>query len=439
MPTYHSKRQPNIVLIISDDHDIHDAGCYGHPSIRTPGLDELAANGVRMSHAYCSSPSCSASRSTIYTGLHNHANGQYGHSQYPFNFHTFDHIQSLPSLFNAAGYRTALYGKCHVEPMSVYPFQTIINKDYTGDITTPVGLADACKATIDSHEDSPFCLVYALREPHRPYFLHEKSRWKPEDVTVHDFLPDTPECRVELAEYYASVEQCDTGIVRLIEILKESGHWDDTLVMYISDNGIAFPGAKTNLYDPGIRLPMIIRNPFMQNTGHQCNAMVSFADILPTFLDFAHITVPADITFHGHSFLHAIEEENPDNWNEVYASHSFHETQMYYPMRGIRERQYKLIWNIAHPLTFPSAADLYISKTWQGLLKNNATHLGPRSIEAYLHRPKWELFDLQKDPDEVHNLAEEPEYAEELYRLKRKIENFMTSTNDLWKTKLLYE
>ncbi len=432
-------RRANILLVIADDHGTNDAGCYGHASLHTPALDELAAHGVRMSHAFCSSPSCSASRSTILTGLHNHANGQYGHAHAPYNFSTFAHVRSLPALLGAAGYRTALCGKCHVAPDDVYPFHTVINKDYTGGVSLPDDMAEACRPVIADASGAPFLLVFAMREPHRPFWLTRPSRWKPEDVTVPSFLPDSPACRAELAEYYASVEQGDTGLARLIALLRETGHWDDTLVMYLSDNGIAFPGAKTNLYDPGIRLPLVVRNPFQERHGHACHAMVSFADITPTLLEFAQVTVPGGVTFNGRSFLNILHEETPAGWDEIYASHSFHEVQMYYPMRAVRERRWKLIWNIAHPLTFPSASDLYASKTWQAVLRARASHFGPRSVAAYLQRPAWELYDLDNDADEIHNHAADPRCAGELSRLQHKLRTFMASTNDPWISKWTYE
>jgi len=432
-------RRPNILMVIADDQGMNDAGCYGHPLLRTPALDELAAGGVRMTHAFCTSPSCSASRSVILTGLHNHANGQFGHSQPPYNFSTLPTVHSLPAMLGQAGYRTALCGKCHVAPDAVYPFATVINKDYSAGIGMPADMADACRAVIADPGANPFFLVFAMREPHRPFWLREQSRWRPEQVIVPSFLPDSPECRAELAEYYASVEQADTGLARLIHILKETGHWDDTLVLYLSDNGIAFTGAKTNLYEPGIRLPLVVRNPFQEQHGHACAAMVSFTDLTPTILDFAQVPLPDGVVLHGRSFLAALHAEAPAGWDEVYASHSFHEVQMYYPMRALRERRLKLIWNIAHPLTFPAAADLYHSQTWQAVLRDHAAFFGPRSVEAYLHRPAWELYDLETDPDEVRNLANNPHYQAALVRMQNKLRAFMEQTNDPWMTKWTYE
>ena len=106
--------------------------------------------------------------------------------------------------------------------------------------------------------------------------------------------------------------QADKGLSRLMEILKETGQWDNTLIIFISDNGIAFPGAKTNLYEPGMRLPCVVRSPYQKNKGHACDAMVNWTYITPTILDFCN-AMPKDHEFHGRSFLNTLEEEHPDS------------------------------------------------------------------------------------------------------------------------------
>ncbi len=126
--------------------------------------------------------------------------------------------------------------------------------------------------------------------------------------------------------------------------------------------------------------------------------------------------------FHGRSFLRVLEEPEAAEWNEVYGSHTFHEITMYYPMRVVRETRYKLIWNLASPLPFPFASDLWIASTWQAQHRQGLTaRYGQRSVGSYLQRPAFELYDLQSDPDEAHNLANDPAQAENLTRLKQKL------------------
>ena len=252
------------------------------------------------------------------------------------------------------------------------------------------------------------------------------------------YLPDTPECRAELARYYMSVERADKGLLRLTQVLKETGRWDDTLILYVSDNGIAFPGAKTNLYEPGMRLPCVVRDPFQKKRGVVCDAMVSWADLTPTILDFAGAT-PEKYAFHGRSFRADLDREHPPGWDEVYASHTFHEITMYYPMRVVRGRRYKLLWNIAHGLSYPFASDLWASETWQGLLRRGDKTYGNRSVEAYLHRPEFELYDLQDDPHEVRNLASDPDRQPLLKEMQAKLRDFQKRTKDPWIVKWDHE
>jgi N-sulfoglucosamine sulfohydrolase len=223
-----------------------------------------------------------------------------------------------------------------------------------------------------------------------------------------------------------------------MDLLKQAGHYDNTVVIYISDNGIAFPGAKTTLYEPGMNLPCIVRMPGQKNKGIACDALVNYADLAPTILDFAGAT-RSDYEFHGRSFKPVLERQRARGWGTTYASHTFHEITMYYPMRVVRERRFKLIWNIAHGLEYPFASDLWASATWQGNLKRGNTTYGQRTIDAYLHRPKFELYDLQNDPHETINLADDPNHQDKLKQMQAKLKAFQKQTKDPWILKWDYE
>jgi len=454
------KNRPNIVLIISDDHGCDAAGCYGNPVIQTPNIDGLAEDGTRFTHAFCTSSSCSPSRSVILTGLHNHANGMYGLQHEFHHFQSLDHIKSLPVYLTEAGYRTARTGKYHVSPEKVYRFETVLSGGSANDMTSiarsPVEMAGQCVDFIKDKDDRPFFLFFCLDDPHRglpfrswpgpnPFGNREQGypgvkqiKYDPKDVIVPSFLPDTPQCRAELAQYYQSVSRADQGIGRLVQILKDMDKYDNTLIIYISDNGIAFPGAKTTLYEPGMRLPCIVRSPWQKKRGGTCDALVSWTDITPTILDFADAT-PQKAQFHGRSFKSVLDEKNPKNWDEIYASHTHHEITMYYPMRVVRERQYKLIWNIAHGLEFPFAWDLIESSTWKSVVQSGKKVYAKRPIEKFLHRPEFELYDLENDPDEIKNLAYDSQYEKVLNRMTDKLKAFQKRTNDPWLYKWDYE
>jgi N-sulfoglucosamine sulfohydrolase len=463
--------QKNVVLFVADDHG-QDAGCYGNPRIKTPHIDSLAAGGTRFVNAFATTASCSASRSVILTGLYNHRTGQYGHEHDYHHFSSFDNIKSLPVLLNEAGYRTASVGKYHVAPRSVFAFDEFL----PGSSRNPIEMAENCRDFVMGDPMQPFFLYFCTSDPHRGGGIDETSpekpdrfgnrpqgyegvrevKYSPEEVIVPPFLPETAAARAELAQYYQSVSRLDQGVGRLIAILKEAGALKDTLFIYISDHGIAFPGAKTTVYEPGLRSPCIVRHPYLKERGVVNEALINWADITPTILDFAEVRppeykrhvqlervreqIPETHSLHGRSFLGILEEKTPKGWDTTFASHTFHEIQMYYPMRVIRTRDFKLIWNIAHPLPFPFASDLWAAATWQDVWrKGKDAQYGPRTVGEYINRAEFELYDLRTDPWESKNLASDPEYAEVLAELQREMRNFQMRTSDPWLLKWDYQ
>lgn len=460
--------RPNIVLIVSDDHGLDALGAYGNPVVKTPNLDALAADGTRFTAAFCTTASCSPSRAVILTGQQNHRNGMYGLEHDEHHFNSFAKVRSLPVRLAETGYRTARIGKFHVGPEEVFKFGTVLSGGAANDPKSlgrsPVEMAEQSRSVIAAKDERPFFLYYATDDPHRanavlpngqptfdtypqPNRFGNRSEgypgvqevtYSPTDVRVPAYLPDNAVTRAELAEYYQSISRLDQGVGRLIEILKETGNYENTLIVYLSDNGAAFPGAKTTLYEPGIKLPLIVRAPGRVQPGALQTAMVSWVDIAPTLLDVAGAAVePAD--FDGRSFRAGLDGGELLGRDEVFASHTFHQVTMYYPMRAVRSRDCKLIHNLASALTYPSARDLVQSPTWISVMKSDPQRLGKRSVQAYLHRLEFELYDLKRDPDELNNLADDPAHQALKHELIEKLKAFQTATRDPWLHKWNYE
>jgi N-sulfoglucosamine sulfohydrolase len=430
----------NVVLIVADDLG-RTLGCYGDPVARTPRVDELARRGTRFTDAYATVASCSASRAVIYTGLYTHTNGQFGHAHAPAELHTHANVQGLPKILKAAGYRSGIVGKFHVLPEEVYPFDVQLSFNRAVE-----PLNQHVRRFFSESSDQPFLLVVGFQDPHRSGkgFGNEtirddadEVRYNPGDLPVPPFLPDRPEVRDELAEYYQATSRMDRGVGLILDALRESGRQDETLVIFLSDNGIPFPGAKTTLYDPGVRLPLIVASPSQQRRGVVNRAMVSWIDIVPTILDWAGVKAPYPLP--GRSILPILEQDDPAGWDVVHGSFVFHEITNYYPMRMIRTRTHKLIRNLAHPLDFPFASDLYASKTWQGVLKRGDRMYGARTVENYVRRPVEELYDLRNDPNETRNLAADPASAEVLKDLRARLRAWQRDTQDPWIVKYEYE
>ena len=451
--------RPNIVLVVADDHGREAVGCYGNPVVSTPTIDRLAAEGVRFDNAFCTTASCSASRSVILTGLHNHTNRTYGLVHEPHHFSMAERVRTLPALLARAGYRTGRMGKKHYRPEHLFPFE-LDPPEWGSDEDLlrhrdDRWFADRCADFVAG--GSPFFLYWCSHNPHRNTIRTDhplrpddfgnpaeafpgdvEQPFDPAEVVVPPFLPDLPEVRAELAEYYQSIARLDRGIGRLLEHLDAAGVLDDTVIVYLSDNGAAFPLAKTTLYEPGMALPLVVRDPRRPSTaGTVASALVTWADLAPTVLDLAGAPELASRMF-GESVVPLLDDPAAAGRDHVFASHSFHQVTGYYPMRVVRSKRFKLIYNIAHRLEHPTASDLYVSATWQATRRHGAS-LGGRDLDTYLHRPRFELYDLEADPLELVNLVDDPAHAARVDEMADQLREFQAATLDPWVHKWEYE
>ncbi len=437
----------NVLVLVADDLG-RQVGCYGDKVAKTPNLDKLAASGTRFVNGFASVSSCSPSRATMLTGLPTHQCGQYGLAHATHHQQTFATVKSLPGLLGPAGYRTGVVAKLHVLPKTVYPFDEEIGDGGRN----PVTAASKAKKFIEDAGEKPFFLWVGFTDPHRaakgfantgkyPKEVPDAA-FDPKTVPMPAFLPDLPEVRADLADYYQSVTRLDYGVGLLLKLLDDKKLADNTLVVFLSDNGIPFPGAKTSLYDAGVHLPFVVRKPG-QKAGVVSGAMVNWTDLAPTVLDWCGAK-PAE-AMRGKSVLPILEEANPKGWDVVFGSHQMHEITMYYPMRMVRTREYKLIHNLAHKLEVPSASDLWESPTWQGILKRNDDKMGVRTVKAFLNRPEFELYDVTADPHEATNLlanvksAVKPETTAAMETLSAKLAEWRKATNDPWLIKDKHE
>ena len=463
--------QKNILLMVADDLGLM-LGCYGLGAIKTPCADKLAADGTRFTKAFASTASCSGSRSTLYTGLHTHENGQYGLQQGWCHFQTHDHIETTPRIFNSLGYQTGIIGKVHVGPAEVYPWEVYepsLSRDVRANAATAGEFFDKAAAT-----QRPFHLTIGFRDPHRDEtregFGNDEDdvndiavpEYGKDDVEIPPFITDVPELRTELVEYYKSISRMDHGIGLVLEELQKRGLDKNTLVIFVSDNGAPFLNSKTTLYDAGVRLPLIVRRPGAK-AGVVNNNMVSFLDILPTCIEWAGAKdgdVKTEVTGKspprlGTSFLPILESDDTlpaTEWKQhVFGSHTFHEVQNYWPTRFMRDHRFKYHRNIAWRLDFPFASDLYGSLSWEGIRNAGATAqadhdsapaslptdtpeimIGRRRLGSYIFRGPEELFDLENDPEELVNLAEKPEFEHVLKEMRAKLEDWQYQTGDVW-------
>ncbi|OQV03355.1 hypothetical protein CLAIMM_08407 [Cladophialophora immunda] len=403
----------NILFLIADDLG-KCLGCYGAKGLRTPNIDKLAANGTSFDLAFTSTASCSASRTVMYTGLHPHENGQYGLAGGTSHFQSFDHVQSAPTLFNALGYQTGIVGKVHVGPAPVFPWESREESE----TRNVAWVAERAEAFFERAKETkrPFFLTVGYVDPHRDITTRSEfgngetcegkfvaPDFQPDQVEIPAWLTDLPETRIEYVEYYKAIARMDYGVGLVLDALERKGLASSTLVVLCSDNGPPFINSKTTLYDAGTQLPFIVRAPGCSQPGTRNPNMISYIDILPTFLAWAGaplefrapIELPKGQVYTletrppppprrlGRSFLHIIGCSDvlpEDQWqHKVYGSHTFHEIANYWPTRVVRNRRFKYHRNIAWQLDFPFASDLYASLTLEGVRKNHQASRAKRA------------------------------------------------------------
>ena len=408
-----AKREPNIVWLIADDAGWKDFGCYGHPTIRTPNIDKLAEEGVRFTHAFVTSPQCSPSRSSMWTG-------KYAHSMGTEDLHVSlpkDQV-ILPELLRQKGYYSGNVCKLHLGEDATDKFD-FIHQDIK-----------AWEEFMDTRpKDRPFFLTLGFTDPHRPY---QKGSFEPahtrDDVIVPPYLPDTDEVREDLALYYDEISRMDAEIGELLNRLEQEGLEKDTVVFFWSDNGQLFPRAKGTVYDAGIAEPLIVRWKANLTPGVR-HGLASLVDITPTVLDIAGVKAPVDIQ--GRSMLPEIISEKAPGRDYIFAERNWHDIDDH--VRTVRSKRFKYIRNYFPMEPFCIPADAAASITFQEMraLRDAGKLTAEQMLMFRWPRPAEELYDLENDSDEFRNLADEPAYQTVLGQLRRQLDKWIAQTNDV--------
>lgn len=403
---------PNILFLISDDHSLDGLGCYGNPAIHTPNLDRLAASGVRFNHSCVTSPQCSPNRSAILTGCTPHTtNTSRLHTPMPSWEWTF--LDSLKQ----HGYHLGAFRKVHQ------------GKEFDRKWDFQAGAAAPFSSFFDQRpQDRPFFLHVGFTDPHRPYKPgafhppHDRSR-----VLVPPFLPDTPEVREDLGMYYDFTARMDRECGELLSLLDRHNLTRNTLVLFVGDNGMAFPRAKGTLYDPGIRVPCLASFPGRIQPAVR-DELISHTDFAPTLLDLAGLPSPPKVQ--GRSFLPLLTGGAYTPRDAVFSERNWHDN--FDPMRSIRTARHKLIFNAAPHFPYRPALDIADGLAWKSLLSMAGRR--PLRPEHRLlfepNRPVLELYDLQEDPNEFHNLASSRAHRDILDDLKSRLGRWMEQTYD---------
>jgi len=407
-----TKVRPNILLVI-----VHDLGtrlsCYGETSVQTPSLDALAAGGVRFENHFSTAPFCSPSRGSIITGKYPHSNGLMGLVNLGWDLPESN--TTMAQMLASAGYETFLFGLQHEvkEPKRLGShFHHVSDRSLGRSCDEVAPLVVDFLNTRGKEEAKPFYARVGFSEVHRPY-----ERYKPDDpesVTVPPYLQNTPGARQDIAMFHGSIRRMDEAIGSILDALESSGLGEDTIVVFTTDHGIAFPRAKATLYDPGLRTTLIIRWPKGIAGGRTVQELISNIDLLPSLLDAVGIPTPDNVQ--GRSFLNLLcgGEYNPNE--QIFAEKNTSPDDI---KRCIRTKRYKHIRNYDDGPALNLPTDIEASLTRRDMGDN---HLSPR--------PPVEIYDLEKDPLEMDNLAGRKEIKEVESDLASRLDKFLEETND---------
>lgn len=437
---------PNILFCISDDQSWLHASAYGSRMVKTPFFDRMAREGILFTQAYVSSPTCCPSRGSVLTGQTFYRLGEGAQ-----NWGTLDRSYKVyPDLLEAAGYHVGCTGKgwapgdWKAAGRTRNPSGPVYSKLHGTPPTKDIASLDYAANFRDfldgRHASRPFCFWYGGFEPHREYEKDSGLRAgkKLEDAEVPSFLPDNGEVRADLLDYALEIEWFDTHLGRMIQLLEDTSELESTIVVVTSDNGMSFPRCKGQLYDFGTRVPLAVRWGNRIKGGRVINDFVSFTDFAPTFLEAAGIEQPPDMT--GKSFLDLLLSDKSGRL-EVKRDHvitgreRFFPESLPYPCRAIRTERYLYIRNykperyVAGPPPDYPDTDGGVSKI--SMASNGTSGPGRWLYELALgKRPAEELYDLERDPHQMHNIVSDVLYAEVKEELSERLQRELVRTGD---------
>ena len=429
MPALGQQQRPNIILIIGDDISRDDIGIYGRNTfIKTPNIDGIAKdNGIRFDHFYVTSSSCSPSRTSLITGRYPHNSGTAElHSPLPASQVYF------PEILKNSGYFTAQLGKWHEGENTKRAYDTLV----TGTALNGDGGEEQWIPLLSNRpKDKPFFFWLASFDAHRPWGADTTFPHNERNVLVPPTLVDSLNTRKDIASYYSEIERLDFYVGKLVEALKAQHLYENTVIVFIGDNGRPFPGDKTRLYDRGTNTPFLIRVPWIKPQRPAINGLVSAIDVAPTILTLAQIK--EDIpSVQGISFLSLLKGDADKFRNYIFTEHNWHDYKAY--ERAVRTSDFLYIENRLPDLSNQGPLDAVNSPSFKDLKK----HKEEKKLTALqndvflLPRPSEELYDVKSDSIQSNNLINNPRYNKELLRLKKVLHQWQYDTGDDFPTNL---
>lgn len=414
------EHRPNFVIIIGDDISWNDLGCYGHPSIKSPNIDQLAKEGIKFTNTFLTASSCSPSRCSILAGRYPHNTGAAElHTPLPAGMPT------LPGTLKKSGYYTASAGKWHQGPNMKLDFDLVAEKG-NGD----GGEEQWLRVMKERPKDKPFFLWFAAHDAHRIWHADDFGiPHDPQRSVIPPYLVDAEGTRQDLASYYNEIQRMDFYVGEVKKELINQGVYDNTVIIVMADNGRPFPRSKTRVYDSGMKTPFVISWPDgQQGKGLESNSMISVIDIAPTFLELAGVDIVP--SFQGISFAETINNPSKEHRNYVFAEHNWHDYEAH--ERMVRTKHYLYLVNNRPQFSNQGPADSNNSASYADLKDvRNAGKLNAAQADVFLTpRAHEELFDCFQDAQQLSNVASNEKYKEVLGDLRDVMNQWIIETGD---------
>ena len=425
-----ARQRPNILVFIADDLGTNEIGCYGGENLKTPNIDRLAQEGIQLTNNFCSMAVSVPIRASLYTGLYPQHHGSFR------NHKSVNRgLRSVVHYMTDLGYRVGRAGKDHpVRQPKVFPFEKIpgfaVNCTASHPpVSTPYGIHEF----ISRDKSQPFCLFVCSINTHAPWDAGNASEFNPDSVHLPPNCVDNAVTRRMFCDYLAEIRMLDNEVGMTLRVLEETGQLDNTLVIFLGEQGPKMPYGKWTCYRYGQHSAFLARYPRKIKGGTVSDALAQYEDVLPTLIDFAG-GAPID-TLDGRSLLPVLygkKRTQVRKW--AYGIHNNHPEGPAYPIRCIQDKRYRYILNLMpdrlysekHMMKPENPDDMWGSWLVTAETDQRAAWL----IERFVHRPAQELYDHETDPWELHNLAELPEYATRVAEMKEAMLQWMERMGD---------
>jgi arylsulfatase A-like enzyme len=421
--------KPNILFLLSDDHSYPFLSAYGDTNVKTPTLDQVAAEGMKFHRFFTGAPQCVPSRATLMTGRSPVAARMTRFSA-PL---PRDEI-TLPELLrDQGGYFTGICGRSfHLDGSNKtgpatskvfddHQLKTFIDRVDSLNTCSDNEVATQVASFLDkTPAGKPFFMWANFSDPHHVWNAPAEFRPDPASLKLPAHLPDLPGVREQLADYCAEVNRVDQTIAGVLDALKKRGLMENTIIIFCGDNGMAMPHGKGSLYDPGSNVPFLVRWPGVVKPGSDSRALISAEDLAPTLLAAAGLEPGSKMS--GVSFLPLLKGETHTPRKHLFVERGPHGsapvqadmTNAGYDLaRAVRSDRFKLIYNGTPWLPY-SPVDSAGGQAWKQMQEANAAGKLPAGMTATYFtspRPVYELYDLEADPGELNNLSGNPKLA----------------------------